>query len=411
MDRRSFLKNSLKASAALTVYPSIALATAGCQAQGETVLRLMALKGTVPLQLPKQFQQSGPGRSVDFKQMRQLRELFGQLQQWKRQTSGEVKTPKGLLPWAVPLVGTPAEAMVPDLVTMGDFWLTLAIRQKLLQPMTVENIPTWKNLDPQLRALVMRNDRGELAAEGQVWAMPYRINSTVLVYRKDIFADRELPIPTDWDDLWRSDLKGRISLLDQPREVIGLTLKMLGKSYNTEDLAAVPDLKSKLAQLHHNAKFYSSTNYLQPLMLDQIWLAMASSTDALMMMRRNPKLAAVFPRSGTALNADLWVQPALPEKVESSEAVRAMTSGRSETIAAWCEYGLTVDRAAMLSSLMQGMSPMLSQVPAGQISAELMGNGVLLPGDKRLKNSEYLLPQLGQTVDLWRSVWETMRND
>ncbi len=404
MDRRTFLKNSLQAAAGLTLYPSIAMVTAGCQAQGETVLRLMALKGTVPLQLPKQFQQSALGRSVDFKQMRQLRELFASLQQWKRQTTGEVKTPKGWLPWAVPLVGTPAEAMVPDLVTIGDFWLTLAIRQKLLLPMTVETIPTWKSLDPNLKALVLRNDRGELAQDGQVWAMPYRINSTVLLYRKDIFADRKLPIPTDWSDLWRSDLKGRISLLDQPREVIGLTLKLLGKSYNTEDLGSVADLKSKLAELHHNARFYSSTHYLQPLTLDQTWVAMASSTDALMMMRRNPKLAAVFPRSGTALNADLWVQPALPEKGERSEAVMG-------AIAAWCEYGLGGDRAAGLSQLMLGMSPMLSQVSVDGMPEELRRNPVLMPGRDALKGSEYLLPQVGQTADLWRSVWETMRND
>ncbi len=404
MDRRSFLKNSLKASTALMVSPAMALSMTGCQAQGETLLRLMALRGTVPFQLPKQFQQSASGRSVDFKQVRQLRELFGLLQQWKRQTTGEVKTPKGLLPWPVPLVGTPAEATVPDLVTIGDFWLTLAIRQKLLEPMKVETIPTWQRLDPKLKALLMRNDRGELATEGQVWGMPYRINSTVLLYRKDIFADRQLPLPTDWADLWRSDLKGRISLLDQPREVIGLTLKMLGKSYNTEDLASVPELQAKLAELHHNAKFYSSTNYLQPLTLDQIWVAMASSTDALMMMRRNPKLAAVFPRSGTALNADLWVQPALPEKEERSEAVMG-------SIAAWCEYGLAIDRAAGLSLLMQGRSPMLSQVTVDGLVDELRKNEVLMPGDDRLQKSEYLLPQLGKTVDQWRSVWETMRND
>jgi putative spermidine/putrescine transport system substrate-binding protein len=403
MDRRSFLKNSLKASAALTLYPAIALATTGCQSQGEKVLRLMALKGTVPMQLPKQFSQGGGG-AVDFKQMRQLRDLFGALQQWKRQTTGEVKTPKGLLPWAVPLIGTPGEATVPDLVTIGDFWLTLAIRQELLQPIAVDRIPSWSALDPKLRALVTRNEKGDLAAVGQVWAMPYRINCTVLVYRKDIFADRKLPLPTDWDDLWRSDLKGRISLLDQPREVIGLTLKMLGQSYNTEDLAAVPDLKAKLAQLHHNAKFYSSTHYLQPLTLDQTWLAMASSTDALLMMRRNPKLAAVFPKSGTALSADLWVQPALAKKAERSEAL-------VQAIAAWCEYGVSADRAVQISQLTGGMSPMLAQMSEESLPEALRRNGVLRPGEEPLKNSEYLLPMREQTVDQWRSVWEVMRND
>jgi putative spermidine/putrescine transport system substrate-binding protein len=406
MDRRTFLqtsfKTSVKTAAALTFYPSIALAASGCQGQGADALRLMALRGTVPLQLPKQFKQS-EGRSVDLKQVRQLRDLFLQLQQWKRQSTGEVKTPKGLLPWPVPLVGTPAEASAADLVTIGDYWLTLAIRQKLLRPIDVDKIPTWQTLDPKIRELVKRNDRGELAADGQVWAMPYRINSTVLLYRKDIFAEKKLPLPTDWKDLWRSDLKGRISLLDQPREVIGVALRSMDLSGNTQNLSDVQGLKENLALLHHNAKFYSSTHYLQPLTLEQTWLAMASSTDALGMMRRNPKLAAVFPASGSLLNADLWVQPALAEKAEISETT-------NQTIAAWLDYSLNADRAIQVSKLIQGMSPSLTQVPIAQVLTELQSAG-LVAGKDWFARSEFLLPQPEKVVEQWRSMWEVMRND
>ena len=307
-----------------------------------------------------------------------------------------------------PLIGTPAEATIADLATVGDFWLTLAIRQQLLRPMTaIEKIPAWQSLDPKLKDFLTRNDRGELATGsdgGRVWAIPYRLNSTVLLYRKDIFADRNLPLPTDWADLWRSDLKGRISLLDQPREVIGLTLKKLGKSYNTQDLATIPELNTTLAQLHHNAKFYSSTHYLQPLTLEQTWLATASSTDALRVIRQNPKMAAVFPKSGSALSADLWVQPAQPEKSEPSEAAMA-------TIAAWCDYTLNVDRAPQFSLLTQGISPSLDQNGNNSTPAELRNNPILMPGTEALNKSEFLQPQTEKNIQQWRSVWEAMRND
>lgn len=397
MDRRTFLK-------AITL-PALALSTTGCQAQGN-VLRLMALRGSLPLQLPKQFKQDD-GATIDLRQVRQLQDIFQQLQQWKRQSIGEIKAPKGLVSFPAPLIGTPAEATVADLATLGDFWLTLAIRQQLLQPINVEKIPAWQTLDPKLKTLLTRNNSGELANSsdgGRVWAIPYRINSTVLLYRKDIFADRKLPLPTDWSDLWRSDLKGRISLLDQPREVIGLTLKKLGKSYNTENLAAISDLATTLAQLHHNAKFYSSTHYLEPLTLDQTWLAMASSTDALRVMRQNPKMTAVFPKSGSALNADLWVQPAQPEKSDLSEPKLA-------TIAAWCDYTLNPDRAAQFSLLTQGISPSLNQNQINAIPEDLRSNPILMPGSEALSKSEFLQPQTEKTIQQWRSVWETMRND
>lgn len=39
----------------------------------------------------------------------------------------------------------------------------------------------------------------------------------------------------DWDDLWRPELTGRISMVDSPREIVGAVLKYMGASYNTKD--------------------------------------------------------------------------------------------------------------------------------------------------------------------------------
>lgn len=40
----------------------------------------------------------------------------------------------------------------------------------------------------------------------------------------------------DWDDLWRPELAGKISMVDSPREVVGAVLKRMGASYNTKDV-------------------------------------------------------------------------------------------------------------------------------------------------------------------------------
>lgn len=40
----------------------------------------------------------------------------------------------------------------------------------------------------------------------------------------------------DWDDLWRPELTGKISMVDAPREVVGAVLKRMGASYNTKDI-------------------------------------------------------------------------------------------------------------------------------------------------------------------------------
>lgn len=40
----------------------------------------------------------------------------------------------------------------------------------------------------------------------------------------------------DWEDLWRPELAGKIAMVDSTREVIGMVLKSMGASYNTENI-------------------------------------------------------------------------------------------------------------------------------------------------------------------------------
>lgn len=67
----------------------------------------------------------------------------------------------------------------------------------------------------------------------------------------------------DWDDLWRPQLAGRISMIDSPREIVGAVLKSMGASYNIHDIVSqVPGgktaLRDKLALLAKQVKYLTS---------------------------------------------------------------------------------------------------------------------------------------------------------
>ena len=396
MQRRQFLK---------TLPPALTLPLlTACQSVPANAVRITALKGTFPALLTQQFKKANPQASpIDLAQERQLANVFQQLQAWKRRSFPNYTPKKGLVPINIPFIGTTPEGPIADLTTLSDFWLAPAIRQSLIQPIDPREIPQFSTLDPTLQALLKRNDSGALNPTGQLWGIPYRINSTVILYRKDQFKERNLTPPTDWADLWRSDLTGKISLLNSPLEVIGLTLKKLGKSYN--ELTLPETLSAELAQLHAQVKLYSSTHYLQPLTLDHTWVALASSTDALRMIRRNPTLAAVFPQSGTLLSADLWVQPA--HQTDSNQA--ANQAANQATLAAWCNYCLTPELAPQLSQLTQGIAPTLSQTPDANRPEDLRTNPILSPSPDAFKKSEYLTPKSESQLAQWRSAWEQMR--
>ncbi len=388
MDRRSFL----------TAASTFALSTTltGCNSQGQAALKIRLLKNSIPAQLPGQFRKSLKDQqtNLDFRPENQLQTLFSLLKSWKQRGSSPQKSPFSL-PFSLPFLGNDT-ATVSDLVTLGDYWLETAIRQGLIQPLNSETWQPWKQLPERWRNIVTRSDRGIPDPNGKVWAAPYRWGSTVIVYRKDIFRQKDLPLPTDWSDLWREDLKGHISLPDQPREVIGLTLKHLGQSYNTADLKTVPNLESKLLSLHKQVKFYSSDAYLQPLLLDDTWLAVGWSTDVLPLIERNQPIAAVFPPSGTALWTDLWVRPAGAQNA-------------STLLSDWINYCWRPDVAIQLSQFSFAASPILTTLNSATLPPAVQSNPLLMPTAASLDRSEFLEPLSKTTVEQYRRLWETLR--
>jgi putative spermidine/putrescine transport system substrate-binding protein len=374
----------------------LSLGLAACQASGSKELRLTILKQSIPAQLAQEFSAwledyGNPPVQLQLKTQAQLVELFQALQNWKRQTTGQIPPPQPWLrlPWGQPTTAQPLRP--PDLMSLGDYWLSLAIRQKLIQPLSGLD---WK-LDDRWKQLVRRNPQGLLDPNGALWAAPYRWGATVIAYRKDVFAQRQLPPPTDWADLWRPDLKGQISLPDQPRQVIGLVLKRLGHSYNTENLQAVPDLVAQLQQLHRQTKFYSSRAYLQPLMLKDTWVAVGSSSDLLPSLRTQSDLAVVFPRSGTDLWADVWVRPATP------------TDEDNPIINQWITFCWTDPIAYQVARLTYAGSPLPhSGSPSAQ---EVPANPLLQISPQQWAASEFLLPLPPATVTQYRSLWQSLR--
>ncbi len=367
----------------------------GCARQNGQTLSIQVLNGSIPLQVIAEFRkhlkQTSTAGTLEIGLETQLQKLFEALQSWKR--SAQTKTPTANPFGWVPLINKPT--VVPDLVTLGDYWLDKAIQQGLIQPFNPQHLPGWEQLPQPWQDLVTRTS--PTGAGDRVWGMPYRWGSTVIAYRQDIFKEKGLPLPTDWSDLWRSDLRGHISLLDQPREVIGLTLKKLGQSYNTANLNAVPNLKAELAALNRQVKFYSSDAYLQPLLLGDTWLAVGWSTDILPLMQRVQTIAAVVPQSGTALWSDLWVRPAT-----APSEIFALAAD-------WVRFCWQPDIASQLSLLSHAASPMVVTTDPSKLPAALRQNSVLLPAASVQKASEFLKPLDPAAIKQYQATWKSLR--
>jgi putative spermidine/putrescine transport system substrate-binding protein len=399
MQRRSFLVTigSLALGIGLT----------SCQGQNQYILRLLALKSSLPPQLLGDFSRSvqPTNTRVELVGEGQFKEILNQLQEWYQTGKAESKGLK--LPLIPP---TRSAEFIPNLVTIGEAWLSKAIQDKLIQPIETKNLTNWSKLEPRWRELAQRDDRGNSSTTGQIWGIPYRWGTTVILYRRDRLEEANIPIPKDWADLWNPQLKQRISLLDRSREVIGLTLKKLGLSYNSPDLDRVPALKSALEQLHQQTKFYSAENYLQPLVMGDTWVAVGWSSDAIDLIQKNPNIGAIVPSSGTAIFADLWVQPALSKKLSPTEIQAANDKNRLKLTQQWLDYCLQPKVSNQISLFTTTTAPLLTSLKDDQIFPDIQRNSLTLPAKSILDRSEFIYPISSQSQQQYNKLWREIRS-
>ncbi len=377
--------------------------TTGCGTK--VTLKIRSLKNAIPAQLAEKFRRSvNPSPVLQVMAQPQLSDLFTELQSWRRK-AGEQKQNQ--------------ETPPADLVMLGDYWLEKAIAQQLIQPLNPAQFTQWSQLSPIWQKVVRRNEAGLPDAQGKIWGAPYRWGTTVIAYRADKFKALGW-VPTDWSDLWREELRDRISLLDNPREVIGLTLKKLGKSYNTANLDKVANLKAELRRLHQQVKLYSSDSYLQPLLLGDTWLAVGWSSDILPLMQNQPDIVAVVPVSGTAMWVDLWVKPWQAEtskvkgekgKVQSAQPQSPSVNLSSDLSLAeqWIDFCWQPPIATQLSILSQVSSPVIVSMKSTDLPAALRENPLLLPEAAKIEKSEFLYPLSQEAIEQYRSLWQEMR--
>ncbi|MEL6929950.1 MAG: substrate-binding domain-containing protein [Cyanobacteria bacterium J06600_6] len=389
LSRRHFIQSS----AAIALLQLLG----GC-AQGNRVSQIFFLENSIPPQLIKDFSKSlSQEGKVIFKPQTHIPQIFDSLFNLQHN-----KKPEQTIKKFINKILNKSE-LSPSLITLGDTWLSEAISQDLIQPFSPESWDNWQNLPKHWQKLVRRDPQGDLADNGAVYGAPYRWGCTVIAYRRDKLGSLNITLK-DWEDLWQPELNDRFSLLDSPREIIGLTLKKLGGFYNSQNLDNVANLEAELLALQRQAKLYSSDRYLEPLVLGDTWAAVAWSTDILPLQKRYPEIEFVIPESGTSVWADIWVKPKLAESVSIPESdIQPSVSDR------WIDYCWQAKTASKISQFTNGISPILTGVDLQDVSPKLQQDIFLNSEALNSDKSEFLLPLKPETEKQYRDLWLKVR--
>jgi spermidine/putrescine transport system substrate-binding protein len=165
----------------------------------------------------------------------------------------------------------------------------------LLAPLDRSLLPNLPNLDERFRSPVW--DRG------LEWAVPYMWTGTGIAYH----AGAVRPAPTRWADLWNPGFKGRLTMLDDPEDMLGACLKKLGLSFSATDPAELARARAEAIAQKPYVRAYLNAEVRDQLVSGDVLVAQLWSTTASQAMAASPHLAFVYPAEGFPFYCDCAV--------------------------------------------------------------------------------------------------------
>jgi spermidine/putrescine transport system substrate-binding protein len=177
----------------------------------------------------------------------------------------------------------PTHNRVPPMSAMG-----------LLAPLDRSRLANLSNLDPQFQSPSW--DR-ELE-----WCMPYMWFGTGIAFNRSV-----APPPRSWSDLWSPRFKGRLTMLDDPEDVIGASLKKIGLPFGSTDPDEIRRAEHELFQQKPLVRAYLNAEVRDQLVSGDVLVAQLWSTTAAQALDVSPSLDFAFPSEGFPLYCDCAV--------------------------------------------------------------------------------------------------------
>ena len=204
----------------------------------------------------------------------------------------------------------------------------------------------------------------------RTWSIPYQAGMTGLVYNTKLYPKGVKQV----SDLWAPDLKGKVSLLSEQDDTLGLVMLEQGVDVegdwgDDEFFTALEAVERQLA----SGQVYTvkGNSYTQDLQTEAVWAGMAWSGDVTMLNDEAGEeiWKFVVPDAGATLFIDSFC---LPASTESADQVHQLV-----------DYYYEPEVAAQVAAYVQYVTPVAGAREAmEQIDPELAANPLIFPDEE-----------------------------
>lgn len=267
-----------------------------------------------------------------------------------------------------------------DVAVPSGYMVNIMSKLQLLQTLDSHKLPL-ANLEPRYL--------NQIYDSKNEFSVPYAWTTTGIAFRKDVIKSKL----SSWKDIFNSkELEGKISLLDDQREVLGAALKLDGHSINSTSSEEIAKAKQEILSHKKIVKQFSS-DLVDSLTNKEVVVAQSYSSDALQANKKsNGQIEFVIPSEGGTIAID--------------SLVITKNSKNTENAYKLIQFLLRKDiHSNFVKNVMAG--PVVKGVRS-ELPKELQNNPILFPDEKMAKNLEPII-DLGEKNSLYEEAWRDIK--
>lgn len=260
------------------------------------------------------------------------------------------------------------DLIVPSTEVLGGM-----IKQNMLLPLDKAKLPSLEHID----AGFLDNPADP---DGR-YAVPYAYTVTLIGYNKQKLEELGVD-PHSWAVLFDPEIlqkvKGRVTVLDSPRELLGAALMYLGHSANSTDPGHWKEAAALIRQAKPYWAAFNAASYMRQLASGSLWVAHAYSSDIFQAREdvrqagRGFDIGFALPKEGALVGMDnLVIHRNAPRPDLAHQFIDFVLDGR---------------QSAQLTNLIGSGNP--NQAARAHIRPDILEIDAIFPSEEALKNMQ-----------------------
>lgn len=180
-----------------------------------------------------------------------------------------------------------------DIVIPSSYYVDRMAKQGMLRPLDKNQLTNLSNINPLLRNKKFDPDNK--------YSVPYTWGSVGIIVNTKYIDPKRI---TGWRNFWDPEYKDQLMILNDIRDVFGMTLLTIGYSINDDNSEHIKKAYFKLKAILPNVKIFNIDTVPNIYVDEDAIIGMAWSGDCRLAQTENPQLQYIYPKEGFTLWID-----------------------------------------------------------------------------------------------------------